>query len=1011
MTEAPQGTSQPFINGDELEHVLGAIRTRIKAVFVLLAAVVLATILVLGLADRHRGIQEIRALAARHAEHVVTVQTKRIAQTRDFLHRLATLDAVRAPGAPACADALTEILSLTPQYVNLGATLANGDLVCSAAPLAAPINVADRPHFQRTLATETYGISTFQQDQVDRGATITFVNPVYSRQEPDTLIGSVFAVVSMDWWSGELTDMGLPEGTVAFVEDESGQIVASFPKRPDLQGTDFADLPTSFDQKTRDAEIDGVRFALTRHLLLEDDLGNPAFMWLGLPLDSGVQEANRALWLELAGAFAVLSLIWFMTAHTIQKRVFGPRSGLHDALHRDAPGDHPTGRNAGTARPSDFHRIARSFQQITQDQQRAQSGLQSSTDQMSALIAALPDNIFRISQDERIIEYHSPDTADLLHAPDFFLGQQLNRVLPPDAYACFAKALQTHKTTGKVVSWEYHLDLAMGRQDFEARISAITGRDEYLVVARNITQRCIAERGRTEAEERLNRIIANLPGAIIAMQHRGTDLPDHLFVSPRVEDLWGYTTDEVYENPGLLRSSVKQADLEAMFAKMYQAVEDGKPFTHRFQITTRSGARKWLDIHASVRRDADDMILTDSFYRDVTAEVKMQAALETQTAVALQAQKQESIGHLTGGVAHDFNNLLAVILGNLELLREEIADPDLHQLIDASIGATHRGADLTRKMLAFARKARLQPEVIELNDIVREMVQWAGRAFPANTAIETRLSENLATLEADPGSTESALLNLLLNARDAMPDGGRITVETGNVTLDAAEAGQICPDMPAGPYVMLAVTDTGHGIAKDELARIFDPFYSTKAPGSGSGLGLSMIEGFLRQSKGGVRVMSEPGKGTRFELLFRPSIKGRQAELPDLHTPEGHGKGARILVAEDEPEVMALIVTVLERAGYDLVAAHSGDAALAAFDADPTFDLLLTDIVMPGSLQGPELAAVLKERAPQLPVVYMTGYASETTLHRIAAPSEGTLLSKPFMRKDLLAAVRQALQG
>lgn len=375
-------------------------------------------------------------------------------------------------------------------------------------------------------------------------------------------------------------------------------------------------------------------------------------------------------------------------------------------------------------------------------------------------------------------------------------------------------------------------------------------------------------------------------------------------------------------------------------------------------------------------------------------------------AILGQSQKMEAVGQMTGGVAHDFNNLLAVILGNLELLRERQQDQKGLEHIEAAIDATHRGAELTRNMLSFARKAPLVPQPINLNQIVAKTKSWIQRTLPANIAVETSLMAGIWEVEADPASTESAILNLILNARDAMPDGGKLTIETANLRIDDDYVSDRNEDVVPGRYVMVAVSDTGVGIPEHQLEAIFEPFFTTKGPASGSGLGLSMIQGFMKQSGGTVRVYSEDGDGTTFKLYFRANsnqANGRNSQASS-DTPHVDTLGIRVLVTEDEPSVMNVICEALESAGYSVLRAYSGDEALELFEKTPDIDILLTDIVMPGSLQGPALAKRLRAINPDLPAVFMSGYPNEATVHGNGLRPEDIRLMKPIPRRELLKA-------
>ncbi|MDO6585235.1 transporter substrate-binding domain-containing protein [Salipiger sp. 1_MG-2023] len=379
---------------------------------------------------------------------------------------------------------------------------------------------------------------------------------------------------------------------------------------------------------------------------------------------------------------------------------------------------------------------------------------------------------------------------------------------------------------------------------------------------------------------------------------------------------------------------------------------------------------------------------------------------------AERAGRLSAVGQLTGGIAHDFNNLLAVIMGNLELLQDDEDDPQRRRFIDAGLAATKRGADLTHSLLAFSLQARLDPEELDLNAVVLEARNWMSRALPESVSLETSLPPGLWPVSLDRTSLESALLNLILNARDAMGGQGSLTIETANLRVDEAHADARNQELAVGRYVMLAVSDTGTGIAQGTLERLFEPFFTTKGPGAGSGLGLSMVLGFVKQSGGTVHVYTELGVGTTFKLYFPTCDTGTMPVADDSPLSASIAPvGKRILLAEDEQSVRELLVTMLSGAGYHVSAAPSGDAALALFHAEPRFDLLITDIVMPGDLQGPSLAKAIRPLQPDLPMIFMSGYASESTVHGNGLRPEDIRLMKPVPKQILLAAILRALSG
>lgn len=336
-------------------------------------------------------------------------------------------------------------------------------------------------------------------------------------------------------------------------------------------------------------------------------------------------------------------------------------------------------------------------------------------------------------------------------------------------------------------------------------------------------------------------------------------------------------------------------------------------------------------------------------------------------------------------------------------------------MIEASINACNRGATLTRSMLSFARRARLSPVPLDLNAVVRESGNWIRRALPSSISMETSLLAGLWEVELDPVSLESALLNLILNARDAMGGNGRLTIETANMRIDEAYVDSRNEPLPPGRYVMLAVSDTGEGMDEATLARTFEPFFTTKPPGAGSGIGLSMVLGFVRQSGGTVQVYSEPGQGTTFKLYFPTRAAGAAAsqiktvEQAQADKPGTSEEVCRLLLVEDFDDVRVVMARALRDAGYSVVEAASGDAALEIFRADPTFDVVLTDIVMPGEMQGPMLAQAIRKIVPESRIVFMTGYASEAAVHGNGLNPRDIRLMKPVTKAELLGAVQAAL--
>ena len=399
----------------------------------------------------------------------------------------------------------------------------------------------------------------------------------------------------------------------------------------------------------------------------------------------------------------------------------------------------------------------------------------------------------------------------------------------------------------------------------------------------------------------------------------------------------------------------------------------------------------------SKSRRGGGMVLT-AMLRDVTELKDAERRLR-------QAQKMEAVGQLTGGVAHDFNNLLAVIQGNAEFLADEVGQDN--PMTQAILRATTRGSELTQRLLAFSRQQPLRPQAVDLAALVGGVSVLLARTLGETITIETVTAPGLWVVSADPGQVENALLNLAINARDAMPDGGRLTIECQNTALDEAYVTSN-PEALAGEYSVLAVMDTGTGMSAEVQAHAFEPFFTTKEVGKGSGLGLSMIYGFAKQSGGHIAIYSEEGMGTTVKL-YLPRAEGPPDAVADQSGNDvPRGRGETILVIEDDTDVRALAASMLEELGYKAVAVADGDSGLAALARAPV-DVVLSDVILPGGMSGPEFAEAAQARHGGIKIVFMSGYPSEAARHNGFVDSDTVLLTKPFERGQLAYALRRML--
>jgi signal transduction histidine kinase len=411
------------------------------------------------------------------------------------------------------------------------------------------------------------------------------------------------------------------------------------------------------------------------------------------------------------------------------------------------------------------------------------------------------------------------------------------------------------------------------------------------------------------------------------------------------------------------------------------------------------------DANERLRRQGEDLAEANENLRTQIAQREgVEGALR-------QAQKMEAMGHLTGGIAHDFNNLLQVILGNLELLqrRRLVANDDGQRMLATAARGAERAATLTQRLLAFARRQPLDPRPLDVNKLVQGMSELLHRTLGESIRIETVLAGGIWRVAADSNQLENALLNLAVNARDAMSGAGRLTIETANVHLDEAYAR--VNEVRPGQYVMLAVSDTGSGMTPDVAAKAFEPFFTTKDVGKGSGLGLSQLYGFIKQSEGHAKIYSEPGEGTTI-TLYLPRLAGAGAdEAAGIASALPQGRGdLQVLVVEDDEDVRAHAVAMLTELGYAVIEAADANAALRLLDAHPRVRLLFTDVGLPGGRNGRELADEARRARPGLPVLFTTGYARNAIVHHGRLDPGVDLITKPFTFAALANKVHAMLE-
>ena len=516
----------------------------------------------------------------------------------------------------------------------------------------------------------------------------------------------------------------------------------------------------------------------------------------------------------------------------------------------------------------------------------------------------------------------------------------------------------------------------------------------------DISEHKRAERTLKESEARLRRAQQQA-----RLTYWSFDLANHSYRwAPGSGALLGVDDSTLPVRQSEMTPLIHPEDRERLFA-MLDAVEGGRDnYEAEFRLIRSDGSIAWVREQGDVERDGDRRTNVSGTLQDITPYRQLEEQL-------VQSQKMEALGQLTGGIAHDFNNLLAVVLGNLDLLADNPGLPQsAKRHIDLAKRAAGRGAEMTRRLLIFARRQPLAPRVTDVNDLIRNMDELLRRPLGRTIDVRLDLAADLWSTEIDQGQMEMTLLNLGVNARDAMPEGGILRITTDNLSAAAGQA-DLPKNLPPGEYVRIIVSDTGRGMTPDVMARAFDPFFTTKDIGRGTGLGLSMAYGFVTQSGGHIDLHSAPGRGTIVRILLPRSFQTPAGVRPSM-SPVGLSKAGpleRVLVVEDDDDVRQVIMEQLNSLGLQSVGASDGVEAMKLLERDSGFSLFVLDIVLPGGVRGTDIARIVQKRDAQAKLLYMSGFVPETGVEQEELDPAAPCLIKPFTKAALTAAITALL--
>ncbi|MCP5065050.1 MAG: PAS domain S-box protein [bacterium] len=646
------------------------------------------------------------------------------------------------------------------------------------------------------------------------------------------------------------------------------------------------------------------------------------------------------------------------------------------------------------------------FQHLETELERRTRGLLESEEKFRSIYeSSKVSMIVAVDDNGDIVQWNPGAERSFGFSEKEVVGQPLLRLIPERYRKAHTAGFQRARDTGKYRIMAKALELHALHKDgheFPIELSLGTwdvgGKRYFSAIINDITKRKEAEHGLRESETRFRAFVESSPNPISMKDREGR----YSLINQNFAKLAGLPPEKILGKTsyGVLAEPHAASDVQ----HDRQVIEKRSSALREESIETVDGMRTLLVNKFPVFDETEDVAAVGTIYTDITERMQTEEQLR-------QSQRMEAVGQLTGGIAHDFNNVLAVILGDLEVIQEDLGRSNpLHAILESTIEATMRGAELTHRLLAFARKQTLDVMSVDLSSLVQGMNSMLRRSLGGTIDIEVASDADLWLCAADPAQMEHAVLNLAINARDAMPDGGKLKIEASNVHLtaeDAASHGDLVP----GRYVMLAVSDTGTGMPPEVRRQIFEPYFTTKGPGKGTGLGLSMVFGFVNQSKGHISVDSEEGHGTTFKLYLPKSDES----MTDISTsnatesPLAAQPGETVLVVEDDKDVGASVTRMLTLLGYTVLEAVDGKEALRILANTSRVDLLLTDVILPGEMRGRILREAALEEKSDLKVLFMSGYADDAIARHGQLDPGVEFLPKPFTKGDLARSVRKVL--